>query len=486
MSRHETKKKLKKGIFWGVVGTLLSKMFIMIASIITSRLLGVDKNGEFGIINNTVVMFSTFATLGLGTTATKFIAELKFKEKEKCGNIISMTNMIALFTGLVMSIILFFSSEWLAIYTLNNPNVTIGLRISSILLFFNTINTVQISTLAGFEDFKGIAKLTTMQGILSLPIFFSTTLLWGVEGLVFGYGIVALVCCILYRIVISQQLKKHNIIFNYSSCLKEYKILFQFSLPSMLSNVMVGPVTWLGNTIIINTVGGYTALGLFNAAFQWRTAIMLIPSAIGNVILSTIISSQEDEKLEFLNMSLSFYIVVLICIPIILFPDLIGVLYGVQYAGSSFNVTLIFIALTCCLLAYKEGISRNLISRNLMWFGFLSNALWAISFLIFMVLLKEYGSIGISLTYFLSYLISTVIFVPFYIRKKAAKKSFFYSAKINLLWILLGTSAIVSCLDVNIIIKLILLLILIVSWLHNVNDLINIKNFIDLIRNRRS
>ncbi len=48
--------------------------------------------------------------------------------------------------------------------------------------------------------------------------------------------------------------------------------IWKLSFPTMLSGVMVGPIIWIANIIIINTPDGYGQLGLFNAADQWRMA----------------------------------------------------------------------------------------------------------------------------------------------------------------------------------------------------------------------
>lgn len=69
------------GNFWNVFGSVGSKILMMLASLLTARILGADRNGEFAMINSTVGMFSTFAVLGLGTTAMRFVVE--FKESNK-------------------------------------------------------------------------------------------------------------------------------------------------------------------------------------------------------------------------------------------------------------------------------------------------------------------------------------------------------------------------------------------------------------------
>ena len=114
MTVNDTTSKLKWGIFWNVFGSVGSKVLVMLASILTARILGADRNGEFGMINNTVGMFSTFAALGLGTTATRFVVEFKENKKERCGNVIAMAFFIALASSLIFAGGLILGSDWLA------------------------------------------------------------------------------------------------------------------------------------------------------------------------------------------------------------------------------------------------------------------------------------------------------------------------------------------------------------------------------------
>ncbi len=425
--------KLRVGLIWNVSGTIISKVIVMITAILTARILGADKNGEFGIINNTVGMFSTFAVLGLGTTATRFIAEFKEDERERCGNIIALAMAFALISSVLFAAVLIFKGEWLARTTLNNEELTMGLSLSSIMMVFNTLNTVQNSILSGFEDFKSIAKISVIQGIISFPIFLVFTYLLGVNGLVIGYGIVGSISFFVARFKIISLCKRYSINVLYKNCLKEYKIFFKFALPSMLMNVLVIPVTWLGNTIIIQDELGYYNLGVFNAANQWRTAITLLPTAIGNVILPYIISN-DDEKIENINILLSWVIVTILSSGVMCISNVIAWFYGNSYPAEILKQAIIIICLMCELLSFKEGIARNLVKHSYMWFGFFSNLLWGVCFIVGIIMLREKGVVGIALAYLVSYFVTTIIFVPYYITKGIVKKQYLLDRKILLLW----------------------------------------------------
>lgn len=446
-------KKLVSGMAWNITGTVLSKALMMVASIVTARLLGVDQNGEYGVINSTVLMFSTFAGLGLGTTATRFVAEYKSTDKEKCGRIIGMTNMIGLFSGCVMAIVLFVLAPWLAQEQLNAAHLESALRLSAVLLLTNTVNTIQNSTLSGFENFKGIARLSVIQGIITFPIYIGFTYFFKVEGMILGNIIVGCIMLVMYGIENYKVRKEHSIHMDIRKARNEVSIMWKFSLPAMLSNIMVGPVTWVGNTFIIATANGYFELGIFNAANQWRSVLTFLPAAVGNVILPLIVANKGDSRLERTNILIGWMIVNCFALPVLVAPELIAWLYGSEYSGQALNVSLLMVALTCCILSYKEGIARNLVSNNLMWWGFLSNALWGATFLGLLWGIRDWGAIGIAVSYLVSYFITTVVFVPFYIRRKVVHRSLLISKETVFMWVALLIQMVGTALTENIAVR---------------------------------
>ena len=71
-----------------------------------------------------------------------------------------------------------------------------------------------------------------------------------------------------------------------------------------------------------------------------------------------------------------------------------------------------------CITSYRDGISRKLVVKNLMWWGFLDNIIWAIFFNKSVILLKELGALALALVYIIAYVFNTLIFVHFICGKK--------------------------------------------------------------------
>ncbi|MDT9702507.1 hypothetical protein, partial [Streptomyces sp. P17] len=56
--------------------------------------------------------------------------------------------------------------------------------------------------------------------------------------------------------------------------LKEFQVLWKFSLPAILAGVMIAPVIWLCNYLLVNQPNGYYEMASFDIANQWRNTVL--------------------------------------------------------------------------------------------------------------------------------------------------------------------------------------------------------------------
>jgi len=456
--------KLIYGIFWNLISAVASQGFPLIAAIIAARLLGTFGYGQLGMINSTIILFSTFAGLGLGITATKYIAQYHNTNPNRTGRIIGLTNLFGIISGLIMFVILFTIAPWLASNTLASPNLTPILRIASLLLIFNTIVGIQAGSIAGFGAFKDLARIAIFQGIISASLTITGVYFFGLTGAVTAMVINSIINLTLYQITIKNLLKNFKIKIDYLKSWQEKDIIWKLSFPTMLSSIMVGPIVWIANIIIINTPGGYGQLGIFTAADQWRTVLGFLPVVIGGVLLPMVAANitKENKKLETVNIFASWITVIIIALPLITFPEIIAIFYGQNYSSTVFYRSISLMLFVSCIISYKEGIGRKLIAKNLMWWGFVSNIVWGLLFLGSVYVLKNLGALGLALSYIISYSINTIIFLPVYISLKIIPKNLLISQEIIIIWLALFIQTILSFLNINPILRLICLIITII------------------------
>ena len=415
--------RIVSGAFWSLIGSVFTQVLMLGSSIFVARILGKSEFGELGIIRSTVNMFGVFAGFGLGLTATKYIAELKIKDKNRTGEIIGLTTLFAVATGLVIAAIILIFAPFLAKNTLNAPHLVNEIRLSAIILFFSAINGSLTGALAGFESFKTIARVNLVSGILAFPIQIGFTLIFGLHGSVVGFGLSIFVLTILNYLAVRNESYKFDIIIQFKKSLNEWPILYKFSLPALFSGLMVSPVIWACNAMLVNQPKGFEEMAMFSVANQWRSAILMVPAILAQIVLPLLSSSTNQGqfmRILKLNIKINFIVALLMATTISILSNSIMKIYGKDFGQG--NIILIILAFSTILISINGVIGQAIAGKGRMWIGFFFNAIWGVVLLssTFILLELGYGAEGLAYSYLISYTILTAVqtvFTVFYLKK---------------------------------------------------------------------
>ncbi|MHB0999823.1 MAG: oligosaccharide flippase family protein [Armatimonadota bacterium] len=413
--------RFKRGVFWSLVGALILRGSQLLSFILVARVLGKLGFGQFSIIQNTIITFGLFVGTSLSISATKYIAEFRDNNINRVGSIIILTEVTSFAVSISIAIIIVIFAPLLASKTLGDPNLVNPLRIGTILLLLTSVTTVQNGVLAGFEAFRVIAYRNLWSGILSFIFVSMGVYYFGINGALYGLTIGIGVNWILNYFAIRQQCHQFSISLQRSSWWNERHILLHYSLPAFLSSALVGPVLWTCNAMLVNQPHGYGEMGLFNAASQWRTAILFIPGAISPLILPLLSSlqvksEQDARKLFIFSLTINGVIAGFIALIITILSKPIMKCYGLDFAQG--NSILILMVWSAMFTSLAMVIGQLIASKNKMWIGLLFNAAWAIVLLLlsYVLLNKNYGALGIAVAMFISYFLHCFIQVIYAIR----------------------------------------------------------------------
>lgn len=463
--------------FWSIIGSVLSKGLIFVAWILVGRILGSEDYGAFGLIRDTVIMFSAFAGLGLSITASKFVAEYINKDKEKATRILSLTLLFGILAGLFVGITIYFLSPYIADRMIHKPQFATELRIASVMLFFSSLNGAQLGVLQGMQCFKRIAVINLWQAILSFPAFYIGAKYGGIRGAVIAFAFYNIIICILSHIEIHRTLKIHNIRIKFIDSWQEKRILFTYSLPAFISGLMVTPMKWLSDIMLVNTEDGFEKLGIFTAAYTFNSIFLLIVSMLDApflVVLSKYKNETINSKLNRVNVILPWCIGTILIIPFIVFPETGRMLFGKTYSAEQFKWAFIFILLFTLIIMYKQGLARILAVHNLQWLGVASNLLWGISLIGSFYYTKEFGAVGLCISYLIGYIASTLVILPVYQRKGLIPQRTVFSWYALIIWAIIIAVSAINIIEFNILYKalvlLVSLLLLIVLFYKYIKD----------------
>jgi O-antigen/teichoic acid export membrane protein len=406
--------RLARGAFWSLIGTIISQGLGLVSSVIVARLLGKVGFGELGMINSTVGMLGVFAGLGLDLTATKHVAELRVKDPDRASKILGLSQLVSVFSGGTVSLVLLAFAPLLAAQTLNAPHLVNELRLGCGLLFLNALNGAQTGALAGFEAFKTIAQINLVRGLLNFPVMIAGVWLFGLPGVIGAMVVVAAVGWWINQRALQQECRRAGVIVTYRGVKTEWSVLWRFSVPAFLSGAMVGPATWVASTILVNQPNGYAEMGVFNAANQWRTALFFLPGIFGSVnlpVLSSLLGFRDvaASRKVLINTIIGSAIVTLpVAALLVFFSGHIMAFYGTKFIdrGEVLSIT----ALTIALLAVQTPVGQVITAAGRMWLGMVMNLGWALVLLMgtWLLLRQGWGATGLALAYLIAYTVHGV------------------------------------------------------------------------------
>ncbi|QOD59678.1 oligosaccharide flippase family protein [Polaribacter haliotis] len=452
--------KIAKGVFWSFLGTFISRGFTFIAYILIANSIDIKAYGEIGILKSIIITFSLFSLASFGITATRYISIYKETDLSKVKRILSLTYYLTIGISLLMLLGIIFFSKSFSTELLGSENFKTETIIISFAIFFSALNGFQNGALGGFEKFKNISTVNIASGILAIPLLFVLTKFYGVVGFCIGISIQYFFLFLYSSFFLNKAMKENKISFITKNIFDEIKIIKKFSIPSFLGGFIISPTILICNTILVKSKGGFVSMGIYEAAFNFSIVAMTFNSMIGQVLYPYAVKmfDKKNQKFDFLNLNMPWIIGIFLGLFLIYLPDVFSLIFDEQYHNESMYRTVSCIAVFIIFISHRQGISRNLAAINKMWYGLLDNLIWAFLAVGFTFLLVDKGASGRAFAFVLAYLINSIIVLPLYINKKVFHKDFILSKESVGLWLLICVSFCTVLVDLNILIRLLLLI----------------------------
>jgi O-antigen/teichoic acid export membrane protein len=382
-----------------------------LSSVFAARLLGREHFGEFGIIQSSIASFGLFAGFGMGLTTTKYVAEYRSIDLPRAGRIVSLSLRITYATGLFASGIVFFLADQLAVGVLAAPNLAQEIRIASVLIFLGAITSVQSGALSGFEAFRLAARISLVTGIAGFAFTIVGVFLAGLSGAVAALVATGCVSWLINKAALSQQIKKYNI----PPCdhlMDEWRTVWRFAIPAVISGISVIPANWASNLILVNQHQGYEEMGLLNATIQWRNIVLFIPSVLITVSLPMLTNLgaagevDKQRKVLVANVALAAIIGFGAAALIAIASQYVMASYGPEFEGG--QTVLIFQVFAAAIAATIGVMGQFLISSGALWPMIGLQAIWAITYVGLTWLLRSQGAEGVAAAYLAAYIVHFV------------------------------------------------------------------------------
>lgn len=417
--------RITKAIIFGVGGAVFAKGITLLINIIIARIINEEEYGIYSLINNTIQTFTLFAGAGIGVTLTREIALYRENNKELAGILIKTLSAFNILMSAIISIIIFIFSNEISSLLSNEVNISYYLKITSFSVFFTSVSLIWQSILQGFEKFKSIAII---QGINNIIIFVLTIILtktYKVTGAIISLLILQCINFITMYLISKKHITKNEIIMKLKIDKTVKNSILNYAIPAFLSGVFVLPVLWFTN-ITFTQQHGYEQFALFSVCLQWLTIINYIPQQLGQVRPIYTQLYAERKYIEFKKVikrmiGISALFSILAVIVLCLGNSLILNSYGETYKSA--HIPFIIMIITSIFMTIQSQFGSIYQAIGKLWTCLILNAIWAICFIFIFFILLNFGTIGYTFTYLLSYIIYAIIsYVVFiYIIKKGEK-----------------------------------------------------------------
>ena len=374
--------RIARGTFWTVSGAIISRLLGLASSVIMARLLGKTHFGEFSTIQSTIGMFGTFAGLGIGITATKYVAELRERDPARCGRVIGFSLGAALIGGAAAGLGLVLFGGWLAAHTLADTSLAPLLRAGGALVIFSALQGAYLGALAGFEAFKQTAWVIWAGSLAGIPLAIVCTIWLGLMGAVWALILQTAFICVLSHWALRQEMARANIRTSFALSLHEWSMLMRFTLPVFISTMLATQAGWLSRTLLVNQPSGYDQMALISAANSWMNLVNFLPWTMGGVLAPIFANLYATHRrADFLkllrhNLLLNIGVGLAFALPLMLFASLILRGYGRDFREG---VPIFVLTMICGLFITLNNLfSRAMQSAGKAWIDLASNGLWAL------------------------------------------------------------------------------------------------------------
>lgn len=404
------RERLTSGVFLVSLQAGFQRGFGLLSMVLAARILGPARFGVLSIGYSTVTMLVSVTVLGMGTAATKFLAESSRNEGFSPRHIVGTAYRIGLTSSLVAAcVLILFRSQFSMLFGAAASLKPVVIP-SALLLVVLTIQQVQVGCLLGLGKFRMLAISALASGVSALAAVPVLSMVLGPNGALLGLLGANLVGTVVNHRTIATA---ESIADDGGSRPRDrfespLRSMVSFGFPTFLAGAILLPMTWLA-TLAIARGGGLAEVAYFTAGTQIYNAILVLPSAVGQALFPLMVERRHvaDTRRYRLLWLAGVGTNALVALPLIAIAyTLSQPLFSVYGAGFAAHAAVLRICvLTAGFVALLAPSKEVLLSANKVWLAFSLNVLWAACFGLFLFVFSPMDALSASRFRLLAYML---------------------------------------------------------------------------------
>ena len=430
-----------KGSFHLLWGLVVSTIISAVGTILIARLLAPSELGIYTIALTVPNLIGIFRDWGVGSAMTKYGAQYKAEGKsDSIRSILVASLVFETLTGIILFVISFFISGFLATTVYNRPHISSLMQISSSAILTGAILAAAQGTFTGVEKMELNSLTLIIQSVLKTTLVAAFVIIgMGAFGAVTGYAISSLLSAIASLFLLRIIYKLHNKSPEYKlDIIENMKTLLRYGLP-LSGYIILGALLPQFYNILLPIYASDALIGNYSVASNFVVLITFFAIPITTVMFPAFskLNAKDDEETLRNVYKFSVKYATLLVVPVaFMIAALSGPAVSILF-GNKYTFAPLFLSLLA--LGYLPTATGSLSNGNLIngqgqtkFMLKMSLLMAAIGFPLGLILLSHFGIIGIIVALDTAGLPCTVIEVYWVNKNYHVKIDFRSSAKIIL------------------------------------------------------
>lgn len=383
--------KVLKNSFILLIGNLLFRVGGYINRLLMSRMLGPEGYGLYGLTLPFQGIFQILSAGGLPPAISKYVAEYNAQDKKALTKqvILTATKFMVLM-AILLSIILLFSSDFIANEIFHKPLVVWPLRAVSLITPFSVIVGAMRGAFQGvykneYTVYNRMAEQIATIVFACVFVYCGLYAMGAVLGSAFGFIVSAITAVFLYKKYISPMfVSDETLNLTFKEELKLLWMLIKFAVPVAITALSEMAIYDVG-TLVIGILMLSTDVGYYNAADPISRIPLVISLSVSTVLLPATAEAYALKNQKMLQeyvvdcLRYSILTVLPLCVLISVFSTpIISLLFGKEYISGSAVLSILVIGMSFYSIymicsSILQGIGHPKLPMNILLVGTLVN-----------------------------------------------------------------------------------------------------------------
>lgn len=363
-------KLLVKTSFFVFIAIVLSKVFSYSYRIIIARYFGAEVYGVFSLSMVIIGWFVAFSSLGFTEGLVRYLSFYRGKnEITKIKYLVKFSSRVLFFSTLIIALISFCFSDFISITIFHNPDLSIFLKVFSVMIPFWIFASYYVAIIKAFEKVKQQSIIEQIVQNFAKVFFLIILIFLGfnenavVFSYFFGVFIMLLVSYFYCKLKMPKIFLKENLNTKTKKIIS--RSFISYSWPVMFLGVISSIFYWI-DSLVIGFFKSATEVGFYNAAVPIALLIAFAPELFIHLFFPLVNREFSQKNMKFIkeiSKQISKWIFMInfpIFLLMIFFPGvIINLLFGQEYLIAENALRFLLVG---ALISSLFIISNNLLS----------------------------------------------------------------------------------------------------------------------------